>query len=84
MLQNASYLVQSSMESPIYVISDSADEKNSEGKETKTLDNEKDDKFVSFILVSVPGLNLLDSEHRFHYYPADHIIEVVSPPPEMA
>lgn len=84
MLQQAAYVVQSNPESTLYILSDSADEKSSEGNETKKLDNEMDDKFVSSIFVSIPGLSLLDSEHRFHYYPADHIIEVVSPPPEMA
>lgn len=83
-LQNISYLVQYNLESPHYVLSDCADEKNAEGKETKKLENEKDDKFVSSILMSISAQHLLDLEYKFHFFPSDHIIDVISPPPEMA
>lgn len=72
------------MEGTLYALSDSADEKNTEGKEAKKLDNEKDDKFVSSIAITITGQNLLDPGYRFHVFPSDHIIEVISPPPEVA
>ncbi len=83
-LQNISYLVQSNLESTLYVLSDCADEKNAEGKETKKLDSEKDDKFVSSMRMSLSGHQLLDLEYRFYFFSTDHIIDVISPPPEMA
>ena len=72
------------MEAPLFLISDSTDEKNAEGKETKKLDSEQDDKFVSSPGTNIQGRYLLDPAYRFHCFPTDHIIEVNSPPPEMA
>ena len=83
-LQHFSYLVKFNEEIPFIAVSDSADEKNSEGKETEKLDKEKDDKFVSALILTISRQNLLDLEYNQELFPSDHIVEVVSPPPEVA
>lgn len=83
-LQSGSYLFCSGDGLEFYVFSDTSEEKNSEGKQAKELDNEKDVKFFAFASMNLFGQIQHDLDYGFQAHLMDHYVEVISPPPEIS